>query len=183
MDTLVASPDAVSPAVESLARLVPAPAPAAAPGEYLSLKLGAEEYGIDILRVQEIRSYEPPTRIANAPAYIKGVVNLRGVIVPVVDLRLKFSLDTAEYNEFTVVIILNVARRIVGVVVDSVSDVIQFGPGEIRPVPEFASSVDAGFVTGIGTAKDGERERMLILIDIENLISSCSVSLADPLVH
>lgn len=179
MDSLT-SPTSPAPATDVPRACAPSapPASVAPPGEYLSLKLGAEEYGIDILRVQEIRSYEPPTRIANAPDYLKGVVNLRGVIVPVVDLRLKFSLESAEYNEFTVVIVLNVASRVVGVVVDSVSDVIQFGPGEIQPVPEFSSSVDAGFVTGLGTMKDGERDRMLILIDIENLISSCSVNLS-----
>ena len=171
MDTALAAPV-----------VAPSPAPnaaVAAAGEYLSLRLGAEEYGIDILRVQEIRSYEPPTRIANSPAYLKGVVNLRGVIVPVVDLRLKFALEAAEYNEFTVVIVLNVAGRVVGVVVDSVSDVIQFAPGAIRPAPEFSSSVDAGFITGIGTVKDGEQERLLILVDIENLVGSCSLDLAN----
>ena len=86
-------------------------------GEYLTFRLGAEEYGIDILRVQEIRSFEPPTRIANAPAFLKGVVNLRGVIVPIVDLRLKLGCDSAEYNHFTVVIVLNVRGRVVGAVV------------------------------------------------------------------
>ena len=92
--------------------------------EYLSYTLGQEEYGVDILKVQEIRGYEEPTKIANAPAFIKGVVNLRGVIVPIVDMRIKFSLASAEYNQFTVVIILNVAGRVVGMVVDGVSDVI-----------------------------------------------------------
>ena len=179
MDTLIA-PSVASPTpAEPAVRAVPSAAPVTAAGEYLSLKLGAEEYGIDILRVQEIRSYEAPTRIANSPAYLKGVVNLRGVIVPVVDLRLKFALDSAEYNDFTVVIVLNVAHRVVGVVVDSVSDVIQFPAGAIRPAPEFSSSVDAGFITGIGTVKEGECERMLILIDIENLIGSCSLNLSE----
>lgn len=179
MDTAIVSPVPPSIVAEPAPRAVPVAAPVAAAGEYLSLKLGEEEYGIDILRVQEIRSYEPPTRIANSPAYLKGVVNLRGVIVPVVDLRLKFALDRAEYNEFTVVIVLNVAHRVVGVVVDSVSDVIQFPAGAIRPAPEFSSSVDAGFITGIGTVKEGECERMLILIDIENLIGSCSLNLSE----
>ena len=173
MDTALAPPVSTPPAAAA------PPAAALAAGEYLSLKLGAEEYGIDILRVQEIRSYETPTHIANSPAYLKGVVNLRGVIVPVVDLRLKFALDAAEYNEFTVVIVLNVAGRVVGVVVDSVSDVIQFAPDAIRPAPEFAASVDAGFITGIGTVKDGEKDRLLILVDIENLIGACSLNLAE----
>ena len=106
-----------------------------ASGEYLTFRLGAEEYGIDILKVQEIRSYEPPTRIANAPEFIKGVVNLRGVIVPIVDLRLKLGCPTAEYNSFTVVIVLNVRNRVVGAVVDSVSDVLELNRDAIRPAP------------------------------------------------
>ena len=154
------------------------PGKTAAPGEYLSLRLGAEEYGIDILRVQEIRSYEAPTRIANAPTFIKGVVNLRGVIVPIVDLRLKFALDKVEYNDFTVVIVLNVAKRIVGVVVDSVSDVLQLAGDQINPAPEFSTTVDAGYITGIGSVKDGDKDRMLILIEIEKLVGSCEVGLA-----
>src|SRR3982750_247340 len=93
-------------------------------GEFLTFRLGAEEYGIDILRVQEIRSYEAPTRIANAPAFVKGVVNLRGVIVPIVDMRIKFNLTPVNYDSFTVVIVLNIAGRVVGMVVDAVSDVI-----------------------------------------------------------
>jgi purine-binding chemotaxis protein CheW len=150
-------------------------------GEFLTFRLGAEEYGIDILRVQEIRSYEQPTRIANAPAFIKGVVNLRGVIVPIIDLRLKLGCDTAEYNTFTVVVVLNVKGRVVGAVVDSVSDVLELGKDQIKPSPELNSAVDAGFITGIGTVKtgqgDSETERMLILMDIEGLMSSADMGL------
>ena len=140
----------------------------AAAGEFLTFRLGAEEYGIDILKVQEIRSYEPPTRIANAPAFIKGVVNLRGVIVPIVDLRLKLSCETAEYNSFTVVIVLNVKGRVVGAVVDSVSDVLALDAETIKPAPEMSSAIDTSFITGIGSVAD----RMLILMDIEGLMSS-----------
>ena len=143
--------------------------------EYLTFRLGAEEYGIDILRVQEIRSYEEPTRIANAPSFIKGVVNLRGVIVPVVDLRLKLGCATAEYNGFTVVIVLNVHGRVVGAVVDSVSDVIELGGEQIRPAPEMNTSVDTTFITGIASVA----ERMLILMDIEALMSSADMGLID----
>jgi purine-binding chemotaxis protein CheW len=150
-------------------------------GEYLTFRLGAEEYGIDILRVQEIRSYEQPTRIANAPAFIKGVVNLRGVIVPIIDLRLKLGCDSAEYNTFTVVVVLNVKGRVVGAVVDSVSDVLELHKDQIKPAPELNSAVDAGFITGIGTVKTGqgdqESERMLILMDIEGLMSSADMGL------
>ncbi|MBK1689698.1 chemotaxis protein CheW [Rubrivivax gelatinosus] len=147
--------------------------------EYLSFKLGAEEYGIDILKVQEIRGYEPPTRIANAPLFIKGVVNLRGVIVPVVDMRLRFGLADAEYNGFTVVIILDVAGRTVGIVVDSVSDVLELGSGQVRPAPEFSAAVDASYITGLGTLKTGDDERLLILLDIEALVRSPDMGLMD----
>ncbi len=156
---------------------------AARSGEYLTFRLGGEEYGIDILRVQEIRSYEPPTRIANAPHFIKGVVNLRGVIVPIVDLRLKLGCDSAEYNGFTVVIVLNVRGRVVGAVVDSVSDVLELGADHIKPAPELASGIDSGFITGIGSIKQGQgddaTERMLILMDIEGLMSAADMGLMD----
>ena len=139
----------------------------ASAGEYLTFRLGEEEYGIDILRVQEIRSYEQPTRIANAPAFIKGVVNLRGVIVPIVDLRLKLACANAEYNAFTVVIVLNVRGRVVGAVVDSVSDVLELEPAHVKPAPEVSTGAEAPFITGIGSVGD----RMLILMDIEALMS------------
>jgi len=146
-------------------------------GEFLTFRLGGEEYGIDILRVQEIRSYEQPTRIANAPSFIKGVVNLRGVIVPIVDLRLKLGCETAEYSALTVVIVLNVKGRVVGAVVDSVSDVLELGKDDIKPAPEMASAVDAGFITGIGSVKNGDVHRMLILMDIEGLMASTEMGL------
>jgi purine-binding chemotaxis protein CheW len=148
-------------------------------GEYLTFRLGGEEYGIDILRVQEIRSYEAPTRIANAPAFLKGVVNLRGVIVPILDLRLKLACDNAAYDGFTVVIVLNVHDRVVGVVVDSVSDVLELTGNQIKPSPKLNASVDAGFITGIGTVKNGDAERMLILVDIEALMGSADMGLID----
>ena len=150
-------------------------AAAAAGGEYLTFRLGQEEYGIDILRVQEIRSYEPPTRIANAPPFVKGVVNLRGVIVPIVDLRLKLGCDSVEYNSFTVVVVLNVRGRVVGAVVDSVSDVLQLSGEAIKPAPEMNTSVDTRFITGIGSIG----ERMLILMDIQALMSSADMGLID----
>ncbi|MBK1615284.1 chemotaxis protein CheW [Rubrivivax gelatinosus] len=152
-------------------------------GEFLTFRLGGEEYGIDILRVQEIRSYEPPTRIANAPSFIKGVVNLRGVIVPIIDLRLKLGCGSAEYNGFTVVIVLNVRGRVVGAVVDSVSDVLELNREQIKPAPELASSIEANFITGIGAVKNGDAERMLILVDIEALMSSADMGLMDAVTH
>ena len=151
--------------------------------EYLSFKLGHEEYGIDILKVQEIRGYEQPTRIANAPHFIKGVVNLRGVIVPIVDMRLRFELPDVKYDAFTVVIILNVAHRTVGMVVDSVSDVLELPPGQIKPAPEFNGAIDAAYITGLGTIKHGDDERMLILMDIEQMMTSPDMCLMDAAIH
>ncbi len=143
--------------------------------EYLTFTLGKEEYGIEILKVQEIRSYEQVTTIANAPAFIKGVVNLRGTIVPIVDMRIKFNLGSADYTEFTVVIILNVAGRVVGMVVDSVSDVIALSAEQIRPAPDFSSALDVEYITGLGTVD----KRMLILMDIEKLMSGSDMALVD----
>ncbi len=143
------------------------------PTEYLTFRLGREEYAIDILKVQEIRGYEQPTRIANAPHFIKGVVNLRGVIVPIIDLRLKFGLDDAAYNTFTVVIILNVGQRVVGMVVDSVSDVLELKAADIREAPEMSSMVESSHIIGLGTVA----ERMLILIDVEKMLGAPDMAL------
>ncbi|MBE0621282.1 MAG: chemotaxis protein CheW [Burkholderiales bacterium] len=143
--------------------------------EFLSFTLGKEEYGIEILKVQEIRSYEEPTTIANAPGFIKGVVNLRGIIVPIVDMRIKFNLGEAAYNELTVVIVLNVAGRVVGMVVDGVSDVVRLPAEQIRPAPDFSSSFDMKYITGLGTVD----ERMLILVDIEKLMTGSDMALMD----
>ena len=144
-------------------------------GEYLMFRLGGEEYGIDILKVQEIRSYEQPTRIANAPAFLKGVVNLRGVIVPIIDLRVKFGCESVEFNGFTVVIVLNVKGRVLGAVVDAVSDVMELAAEAVKPAPDIATAVDTSYITGIGSVG----ERMLILIDIESLMSSEELGLID----
>lgn len=141
--------------------------------EYLTFRLDQEEYGIDILKVQEIRGYEPPTRVANAPGFIKGVVNLRGTIVPIVDMRLKFSCSKAEYNSFTVVIILNLRARIVGIVVDSVSDVMELPYESIKAAPDIESVIDSSAVLGLGSLG----ERMLILLDIERLMSAPDMGL------
>jgi purine-binding chemotaxis protein CheW len=144
--------------------------------EFLTFRLGAESYGIDILKVQEIRGYEQPTTIANAPPFIKGVINLRGVIVPILDLRVKFRLPETKYDEFTVVIILNVASRVVGVVVDSVSDVLSLDPDAIRPTPEFASNTfDTKYITGLANLD----ENLLIMLDIEKLMTSADMALVD----
>ena len=183
METIAEAPVAARAAPRAAAPSTPSssgragPAAAGPAGEFLTFRLGDEEYGIDILRVQEIRSYEPPTRIANAPPFVKGVVNLRGVIVPIIEL-----------NGFTVVVVLNVRGRVVGTVVDSVSDVMELTREQIKPAPALASTIDAGFITGIGTVRhsgggDGapvnDSERMLILIDIEALMSSADMGLIE----
>lgn len=143
--------------------------------EFLTFTLGSEEYAIDILRVQEIRGYDQVTAIANSPAFIKGVINLRGAIVPIVDLRIKFNLPSVTYDPFTVVIILNVLNRIVGIVVDSVSDVLALKSNEIRPAPEFGGSFDTQYLMGLATVG----ERMLIVTDIAKLIVSAEMALVD----
>lgn len=143
--------------------------------EYLTFTLGSEEYAIDILKVQEIRGYESPTLIANAPPFIKGVINLRGIIVPIVDLRIKFKLGKIEYTPFTVVIILNVAGRVIGVVVDSVSDVISLSSAQVRPAPDFSGSFDTRYILGLASVDD----RMMIVTDIERLMTSADMELID----
>ncbi|AGP45006.1 chemotaxis protein CheW [Serratia plymuthica] len=143
--------------------------------EFLIFTLGNEEYGIDILKVQEIRGYDQVTRIANTPAFIKGVTNLRGVIVPIIDLRVKFAQQDVSYDENTVVIVLNFGLRVVGIVVDGVSDVLSLTTEQIRPAPEFAVTLATEYLTGLGSLGD----RMLILVDIEKLLSSEEMSLVD----
>lgn len=147
--------------------------------EFLAFKLGAEEYGIDILRVQEIRSFEEPTRFANSPAFIKGVINLRGVIVPIIDMRIKFNLAQVTYDTFTVVIVLNIGQQVVGMVVDGVSDVITLTPEQLRPVPEFSSTIGTDHLLAIGSVGN----RMLILLDIEKLMTSTEMGLIAETAH
>ncbi|MGO4377602.1 chemotaxis protein CheW [Pseudoduganella sp. RAF53_2] len=147
------------------------------PAEYLAFTLGQEEYGIDIQKVSEIRNYETPTRIANAPDFVKGVINLRGLIVPIVDMRIRFNLGQPEYGPFTVVIILNIGSRVVGMVVDAVSDVTILEPEQIKPAPEIGGSMNTEYITGLGTLDD----RMLILVDIDKLMSSTEMGLIEKL--
>jgi purine-binding chemotaxis protein CheW len=141
--------------------------------EFLTFTLGEEEYGVDILKVQEIRGCDAVTRLPESPDFIKGVINLRGIIVPIVDMRVKFRLPQAEYNEFTVMIILNLDDRVVGMVVDSVSDVMMLGADKLREPPEFGGNFDTRFITGLGALDD----RMLILLDIERLMHSEEMAL------
>lgn len=144
-----------------------------ASGQYLTLRLGSEEYAIDILQVQEIRSYEEPISMVNSPSFIKGVINLRGVIVPIVDLRMKLNINQVEYNDFTVVIILNVHGSVIGAVVDSVSDVVTLDSRIIRPAPQFESSIDARFIVGLANLEN----RMLIVMNMESLLSNAELGM------
>ena len=147
--------------------------------EFLAFTLGQEEYGIDIQKVQELRGYDTVTRIANAPEHIKGVVNLRGIIVPIIDMRIKFNLGTPTYDQFTVVIILNIASRVMGMVVDSVSDVITLTAEQIKPAPAMGSVLDTDYLIGLGTLDD----RMLILVDIDKLMTSAEMGLIAEAAH
>jgi purine-binding chemotaxis protein CheW len=143
--------------------------------EFLVFTLGSGKYGIDILKVQEIRGYEALTRIANAPTFIKGMINLRGIIIPVIDMRIKFDLGSPIYDQFTVVIILNLSGRIIGMVVDSVSDVMTLMPDQLTPVPHMATAFNAEHLIGLGTID----ENVLILLDIDKLMSSPEMGLSD----
>jgi purine-binding chemotaxis protein CheW len=168
----------IHPNPSSLA-VVPSGASTTKALEFLAFTLGQEEYGIDIQKVQELRGYDTVTRIANAPEYIKGVVNLRGIIVPIIDMRIKFNLGTPTYDQFTVVIILTIGSRVMGMVVDSVSDVITLTAEQVKPAPEMGSVLDTDYLIGLGTLD----ERMLILVDIEKLMSSSDMGLIAETVH
>jgi purine-binding chemotaxis protein CheW len=145
--------------------------------EFLAFTLGGEEYGIDIQTVQELRSYGPVTQIANAPAFIKGVVNLRGTIVPIIDMRIKLHCAAAVYDQFTVVIVLKLQGQVIGMVVDSVSDVTTLEPAQIKPAPAMGAAVNSDYVIGIGTVD----QRMLILVDIARLLSADDTALLNQL--
>ena len=141
--------------------------------EVLVFVLGKEEYGVDVLKVQEIRGYEKVTPMPGAPAYLKGVVNLRGIIVPVIDLRVKFGTAEPSYDSLTVVIVLRIAGRVIGIVVDAVSDVARLAPGDIKAAPMLGAVVDSSFISGLATLND----RMVLLLDIEKFLSSGELQL------
>lgn len=143
--------------------------------EFLAFTLGREEYCIDILKVQEIRGYETVTPIPNTPAFMKGVVNLRGMIVPIIDLRIKLELAMVSYDQFTVVIILSIRGRILGVVVDSVSDVIALAAEEIKEAPQLGAAIKTDYIDGLVTID----ERMLIIIDIEKFATMEEIVLVE----
>lgn len=149
--------------------------------QYLTFILANEEYGVDILRVQEIKGWDSVTPIPNTPAYIKGVINLRGTIVPIVDLRQRFGMDEVEYGPITVVIVLKIEcedrDRIMGIVVDAVSDVYDVNSEEMKPAPDFGSVVNVEFVKGLATVA----EKMIIILDIDHLLSGAELNATDDL--
>ena len=151
----------------------------ALPSEFLTFTLGAEEYGLDIQNVQELRGYDSVTHIANAQAFINGVINLRGVIVPIIDMRIKLNTSAPTYDQFTVVIVINVGKRVIGMVVDSVSDVISLMADQIKAAPQLSAALESDYVIGLGTID----QRMLILVDIESLVSGPKFGLTKHIVN
>lgn len=147
--------------------------------QYLTFMLAGEEYGVDILRVQEIKGWDNATRIPNTPEYVQGVINLRGTIVPIIDLRMRFGLEKLEYGPTTVVVVLkvesDVKNRTMGIVVDGVSDVYSVTGDELKPTPDFGDDVNAEFVKGLATID----EKMVIMLDIDKLLNSHELSVLD----
>jgi purine-binding chemotaxis protein CheW len=135
--------------------------------QFLTFQLGDELYGVDILRVQEIKGYTTVTKIPNTPSHIKGVLNLRGTIVPIVELRTKFGMPTIDYTMFTVIVVVVVKEKIMGLVVDAVSDVLNIERKDIQPPPQFGAKVDVSFVNGIGKSGD----KLVALLDMDRLLS------------
>ena len=147
--------------------------------QFLTFKLAGEEYGVGILTVQEIRGWSPVTAIPHSPRWLLGVINLRGVVVPIIDLRIKFDFARADYNEFTVVIILNVGARVIGIVVDGVSDVITLASAQIKPAPSLGDNADTSHIIGFGTLDD----RMRILMDVERLMAGADLGAVSKVTH
>ena len=167
--------DLVQSAEEHIAEQKKERDPQAEIKQFLAFTLGQEEYGLELMQVQELREYEKVTQIANAPAFLKGVINLRGIIVPIMDMRIKLGFPDVVYNELTVVIILNIRGRTVGMVVDSVSDVINLSKDDLKPAPEMGTAVGADYLIGLGTID----ERMIILVDLDRMLSSSEIGLLE----
>jgi len=144
--------------------------------QYLTFKLHQEEYGVEILKVQEIKGFTQVTPVPNTPAYVRGVINLRGTVVPVLDLRARFRMESADYNQFTVIIVVNLHDRIVGLVVDAVSDVLNFRHDDVEPTPDFGVGVDTSFITGLAKVE----ERLVLLLNLESLVSDAETAVCEP---
>ena len=136
--------------------------------QYLTFRLAQEEYGVEILKVQEIKGYSAITPIPNTPSYLKGVMNLRGTIVPVVDLRSKFAMEEAEYNQFTVIIVAKVGPKVMGLIVDAVSDVLNIPTADVQATPDFGAEVDARYINGMAKAGD----KLVVLLDIDRVMNA-----------
>ena len=149
-----------------------APSKTPIPSQYLTFSLGQEEYGIELLKVQEIKGYSAITPIPNTPPHIKGVLNLRGTVIPIVDLRIRFSLEAIEYTKFHVIIVINVGTRVVGLLVDAVSDVLNVAAEDMRPAPDFGTQADTRFISGIASSGD----KVAVLLDIELLLSEADLT-------
>lgn len=148
-------------------------APAAEPhafaadgSQYLTFRLADEEYGLEILRVQEIKGYSKVTPLPNTPPEVRGVMNLRGAVVPILDLRTRFGLAGAEYTRFTVIIVVTVGAKIVGLVVDAVSDVLNVAASEVVPTPDLGAGVDTSYMTGMARTGD----RLITLLNVNRLV-------------
>ncbi|OQW35842.1 MAG: chemotaxis protein CheW [Nitrospira sp. SG-bin1] len=139
--------------------------------QFLTFNLGDELYGVDILQVQEIKGYTAVTKIPNTPSHIKGVLNLRGTIVPIIELRTKFGMPTIDYTAFTVIIVVVVRDKVMGLVVDSVSDVLNIDKKDIQPSPQFGAQVDVSFLNGIGKSGD----KLVALLDMDRLLAGGEV--------
>jgi purine-binding chemotaxis protein CheW len=143
-------------------------------GQYLTFRLGNEEYGVEILKVQEIKGYSAVTPIPNMPDYLKGVMNLRGTIVPIVDLRAKFAMAQTDHNQFTVIIVVTVGTKVMGLLVDAVSDVLNIPKHDVQPTPDFGGQVDARYINGM--AKTGDK--LVVLLDIDRVMGGVDIAAA-----
>jgi purine-binding chemotaxis protein CheW len=150
------------------------PKSAVSVSQFLTFSLGQEEYGIELLKVQEIKGYSAITPIPNTPHHIKGVMNLRGSVIPIVDLRIRFGMDAIEYTKFHVIILINVGAKVIGLLVDAVSDVLNVGPDDIRPAPDFGAHADTRFISGMASAGD----KVAVLLDIETLLSEADLAVS-----
>jgi purine-binding chemotaxis protein CheW len=148
-------------------------ASAAAGRQFLTCMLGSEEFGFDLLKVQEIRGYTAVTPIPNSAPHVRGVMNLRGAVVPVIGLREKFGMPTVDYDKFTVIVVVSVGSKVIGLVVDAVSDVLSVEPGAIEPPPDLGSQLDTSYITGLAKTAS----RLLILVDLEQMLGSAQPGL------
>lgn len=143
--------------------------------QFLTFRLDEQEYGLELFKIQEIRGYAPVTPIPNVPAHVRGVMNLRGTVLPVVDLRMKFRLPPIEYNKFTVIVIAVVAGKMVGLLVDAVSDVLNVSPDQLRAAPDFGAAVDTQFINGVFQTRD----HLAVALNLERLLSETELAVSE----